>query len=209
METTERLRLQQEGVQLTREGRYQEAVLALKQARYDSSGIERANIDRDLADVIRRLGREEEAKALISLSIEELEPYRDQYPVEYASSVHFRARLARQLGDGSRAIEDARWAWSMITTANLEREAGQPFHPQELWIGLDYAALVATELEHTKRVRSLAWSCLKLAIKLARDPATKDVVNRSHILRALLILLFAGNPTFNWEPVHRAFYGRS
>ena len=213
-------RMQARGVKLTREGNYPEAVTQLRETlerittfagRYPDVEIrvDRANILRDFGEALRHIPEgSTEAMKLVGQSIDLLN--REDNPAEWASSMQHKARILRQWGWGptewdSRYLADALHhvdqAWDAAFT--LDRDI-----PERLWIGLDYAAILALN-EQPAEARHIAKYCYRLAKRMAKRDSTRAVVGIKHFVRAKTIVLFAGWTNIPLPLVRKAFWGRA
>ncbi len=201
MDDATRTRNQQTGVQLTREGHYGEALMHFDAALDGAEGVLRANILRDLADVERRspaYGGIDQASQHLDESLALL-GHTD--PVAVAATLHFKARLLRQLRRYDEALMRIDEAGELTTFFGMGGGAGEI-----LFISLDGSAILSLA-GHSKRGRREAKDAIRCA-KMLVDIGNPEVSN-AHVMRARVLYLFSFWPTCPIPIIRRAFFGRT
>lgn len=193
-------RLQSLGVGLTHCGKFLEAERFLREAL--SSAVEpvlRASVLRDLADVVRRLGssRWEEARAFLNESLSILAPLASTYPLQYAYSVHYTARLERQLGEYPGSAANMELARNYILRCLKKIGGTKDERSQRLYIALDYSSILSL---NGRWVEAIYQALCALVL-------TTLYGNSDHKKRAVVLLLFAFLPHTPLPFVRKAFFG--
>lgn len=193
--------LQSEGVRLTHDGKYAEAEEALRVAlQISEEPIIKANIQRDLADLLRKKGKVTEAQQLLEESRLELDKHLPDSMLPYCYTVHFQGRLQRQLGNFKDALDYIRLSRETIIEYCLKAlDVSDQEKAQELYLDLDYSSILALNKKVLQAV-VIAFKALLL---------TRKYGDISHKKRAIVLMLFAAFPNVNLQFVQRAYFGRT
>jgi hypothetical protein len=207
--TQQRRQLQQKCVELTfgsastpklQTSKLKAAVKYADQALEGAEGVERANILRDKAEALGKLGRLDESRECIEESEALLSVQFN--PAEFAASEHYRGRLERRKGSHKSAFFLIEHATDLIADYNQKQlTTGKEFDPEEIFCRLDKSSTAAL-VGRSRVARKEAWRSLRLIHKIDHPAVTP-----AHIKRAILLWLFSRWPMCPWKPVRLAFFG--
>ena len=197
-----------EALEMRHQGRYEEADRVFQVAYQASSGgVETADLLFNWADAVARLpGQEDRACAMFQEAADILWPNQYKNPKVYAAYVHHRARFFRGLGYQVAALKEVENALRQIRrlTVRDRRQWVAPYI-DNLTVRLDTSSIRAlNDLRWEARavgLSALAWS-LHPWLWVNRQ------VRLRHVVRAVLLLVYAGKPRRS-QSVQRAFFGSS
>ncbi|PSO43204.1 hypothetical protein BRC19_01635 [Candidatus Saccharibacteria bacterium QS_5_54_17] len=196
-------------LELRNQGRYQEADRLFQDAYEETSGgIDAADLLFNWADAVRRLpGGEKRARAMLEEATDILWPIRFNNRKVYAACVHHKARFLRSIGDTVAALGESEDALRQIRRFTCRNPLLWFFpHIDNLTIRLDVSSIRAIN-GYSWKARTIGLSALVWAF----HPWLwmKRQVGPKHVVRAGILLTYAGNPFRSESRVQGAFFGNT